>query len=282
MRSRPFGPDGVAVPLVGQGTWELEKADRRAAADALRRGVEAGMAHVDTAEMYGSGAAEEALGEALRGIRDRVFLVSKVLPGNASREGTVAACEGSLRRLRTDRLDLYLLHWPGAHPLEETWAGMDALLRSGKVRAVGVSNFDVDLLEAWWALAGPRGLACDQVLYHVAERAAEHAVIPWCAARGVAVTAYSPFGAGLGPFPPTAEGRRVLGEVAAARGATARRVALAWTVREAPLFTIPRTYTPAHTLDNAAAGDLVLSAAEAALIDAAFPRGPRPAVLPTI
>ncbi len=281
MRTRPFGPAAVPVPLIGQGTWELEKASRPAAVETLRRAIAAGATHVDTAEMYGDGASEEVVGEALRGIRDGVFLVSKVLPGNASREGTVAACERSLRRLRTDRLDAYLLHWPGPHPIEETWAAMDRLLREGKIRAAGVSNFDVDLLDAWWALSGPRGLACNQVLYHLEQRAIEHAVLPWCAGRGVAVVAYSPFGAG-GPFPVGAAGRAVIEDIARSRGVAPRQVALAWTVRAAPVFTIPRTFTLAHALENSAAGDLVLTEPEIARIDGAFPRGRKPRVLPTI
>jgi diketogulonate reductase-like aldo/keto reductase len=263
------------------GTWEAEKGDRRTAVEVLRRGVDAGMAHVDTAEMYGSGRAEEIVGEALRGIRDRVFLVSKVLPGNATRAGTVAACERSLRRLGTDRLDLYLLHWPSEHPLEGTVAGMEDLVRAGKTRAWGVSNFDEALLAETVRIAGPGRVACDQVLHHLEERAIEHAVIPFCEREGIAVVAYSPFGSG-GPFPKDADGRRALERIAAARGVSPRQVALAWTVRRAPVFTIPRTWTLAHALENAAAGDLVLSGEEEDRLDAAFPRGPKPRDLPTI
>lgn len=269
--------------MIGQGTWELEKADRRSAVEAIRRGVDAGMAHLDTAEMYGAGRAEEVVGEALLGIRDRVFLVSKVLPENATREGTVAACERSLRRLRTDRLDLYLLHWPGPHPLEGTVAGMEALRRAGKIRAAGVSNFDEARLEAWRRAGGTGDLlACDQVFYNLEERAVEHAVLPWCEARGAAVVAYSPFAGGTGTFPGSRRGRKVLEDVATARGAAPRQVALAWTVRRAAVFTIPRTFTPAHALENAAAGDLALTDEEVARLDAAFPRGPKPRELPTI
>jgi diketogulonate reductase-like aldo/keto reductase len=281
MRRRPFGPAGVPVPVIGLGTWDLEKADRRAAVAVLRRAADAGAAHWDTAEMYGAGRSEEVLGEALRGIRDRVFLASKVLPGNATRAGTVAACERSLRRLGTDRLDLYLLHWPGPHPLAETAAGMEDLVRAGKVLSWGVSNFDAALLEEMVRVAGPGRVACDQVLYHLEERAVEHSVLPACARHGIALVAYSPFGSG-GPFPKGREGRRVLGEVAAARGAGPRQVALAWTVRREPLFTIPRTFTLAHALENAAAGDLELAEEEVARLDAAFPLGPEPPELPTI
>jgi len=279
---RPFGNTGVEVPVIGQGTWELEKQERRAAVALLRRGVDAGMAHIDTAEMYGDGRSEEVVGEALEGIRDRVFLVSKVLPGNGSRTGTVAACERSLRRLRTDRLDLYLLHWPGPHPIAETVAGMESLRAAGKVRAWGVSNFDERLLDGAERAAGPGRIACNQVFYHLELRAIEHAVIPWCEARGAAVVAYSPFGGGLGPFPATAEGRRALEEIARSRSVAPRQVALAWTVRRPSVFTIPRTYTLAHSMENAAAGDIVLTDAEAARLDAGCPRGPKPAELPTI
>lgn len=279
MIRRPFGATGVEVPVIGMGTWELEKQDRKSAIALLRRGVDAGMAHVDTAEMYGEGRSEEVVGEALEGIRDRVFLVSKVLPGNGSRAGTVEACERSLRRLRTGVLDLYLLHWPGPHPIAETAAGMEALQSAGKIRAWGVSNFDERLLAEAEQAAGPGRIACNQVFYHLDERAIEHAVIPWCEARGIAVVAYSPFGGGTGPFPKSAAGRKALEEIARARGAAPHRP------REGDLpsvFTIPRTYDPAHSLENAAAGDLVLTDAEIARLDAAFPRGPKPAELPTI
>jgi len=255
--------------VIGMGTWDLERADRKSAIETLRRGVDAGMAHVDTAEMYGDGRSEEIVGEALAGIRDRVFLVSKVLPRNADRRGTVAACERSLRRLRTDRLDLYLLHWPSSHPLEETISGMEDLVRAGRILHWGVSNFDEDLLAETVRIAGPGRVACDQVLYHLEERAIEHAVIPFCERNGIAVVAYSPFGSG-GPFPKGAP------------GAASREVALAWTVRRAGVFTIPRTFTLSHALENAAAGDLVLADAEIARLDAAFPLGPKPRELPTI
>jgi diketogulonate reductase-like aldo/keto reductase len=267
---RSFGPTGISVPVLGQGTWQLERTDRRLALDALRRGLDAGMTHVDTAEMYGEGRVEELVAEALAGRRDEVFLVSKVLPENASRAGSVRACEGSLRRLKTDHLDLYLLHWPGDHPLEETLGAFESLREAGKIRAWGLSNFDVDELERARAIAGPGRIACNQVLYHLRERAIEHAVLPWCERHGVALVAYSPFGAG--DFP----GRsRPLREVAEAHGATQRQVALRFLVRHPNVFAIPRAARAAHALENAAAGDLALGAEDLARVDAAFPRGRR-------
>ena len=273
MERRPFGSTKREVAVIGQGTWYIDNADRASAIAALRRGLDLGMTHIDTAELYG--AAEDVVGEAIAGRRDEVFLVSKVVPGNASRHGTLAACERSLARLGTDWLDCYLLHWPGEHPLEDTFEAFEQLEREGKIRSWGVSNFDVDDLDAVLAVAGPGRLACNQVLYHLKERAIEHAVIPWCERHGVAVVAYSPFGHGQFPGPRT-KGGRVLQEIAAAHGATPRQVALRFLVRRASLFTIPKASSPEHAAENAGAGDLRLSEAELALIDEAFPLGPRP------
>lgn len=273
MRTRVFGPTGARVPVVGQGTWQMERSGRAAAVEALRRGLDLGATHIDTAEMYGSGAVEEIVGEAIAGRREDVFLVSKVLPQNASYEGTIRACEASLRRLRTDRLDCYLLHWRGAHPLAETFRAFERLRRDGKIRAWGVSNFDATDLEEAAAIALP---ACNQVLYHIEERAIELDVIPACERRGMAVVGYSPFGS-TASFPDAP----VLWAIAADRGATPRQVALAFLVRRASLFTIPKAARIAHVEENARAGDLVLSEEEVAAIDAAFPRGRRRA-LPTI
>jgi diketogulonate reductase-like aldo/keto reductase len=281
MERQPFGPTRQAVPVIGQGTWFLEHGDRAAALAALRRGLDLGMTHIDTAEMYGSGAAEEIVGEAIAGRRDEVFLVSKVLPQNASRGGTVAACERSLARLRTDRLDCYLLHWRGRHPLADTVAAFEELRDAGKILSWGVSNFDVPDLEEARGIAGDGRLACNQVLYHLRERAIDHAVLPWCERHGVAVVAYSPFGHGDFPGPDTGEGR-ALAEVAAAHGATARQVALRFLVRRPSLFAIPKAARLEHAAENAAAGDLRLTAAELARIDAGFPPGPPPAELPTL
>jgi len=180
MERRPFGPTGREVAVIGQGTWYIEAGDRALAIAALRRGIDLGMTHIDTAELYGEGTAEQMVAEAILGRRDQVFLVSKVLPEHASRSGTVAACERSLARLRTDRLDAYLLHWRGRHPLEDTIAAFERLQREGKILSWGVSNFDVPDLEDASKIAPDGHLVCNQVLYHLRERAIEHAVLPWC------------------------------------------------------------------------------------------------------
>jgi diketogulonate reductase-like aldo/keto reductase len=281
MERRHFGPTQREVAVIGQGTWYIESAKRASAIAALRRGLDLGMTHIDTAEMYGSGVSEEVIAEAIVGRRDEVFLVSKVLPQNASRKGTLVACERSLARLRTDRLDCYLLHWRGQHPLEETIAAFDQLQREGKILSWGVSNFDVSDLEEARGVAGEGRIACNQVLYHLQERAIEHAVIPWCKTHGVAVVAYSPFGHGSFPGPRTAGGR-VLQQIAEAHDATARQVALRFLVRRASLFTIPKASSPGHAAENAGAGDLRLTDAESARIEEAFPVGSRPRTLPVL
>jgi diketogulonate reductase-like aldo/keto reductase len=269
------------VSRIGQGTWYIEQAQRARAIEALRRGLDLGLSHIDTAEMYGDGRSEEIVGEAIAGRRDEVFLVSKVLPHNASRAGTIAACEASLKRLRTDRLDCYLLHWRGSYPLEETFAAFEALQRAGKILSWGVSNFDVEDLDEALDVAGEGKIACNQVLYHLQERAIEHAVIPWCEAHGVTVTAYSPFG--HDDFPePDSLGGKVLAEIAAARGATPRQVALAFLTRLPSVVAIPKAATPRNVEDNAGALSLRLSPAEIERIDAAFPRGRRPRSLPML
>lgn len=259
--------------MIGYGTWQLERDDRRAAIAAVRRAVDAGLTHVDTAEMYGSGHVEELLGEALAGLRERVYLATKVLPEHASRAGTIAACEASLRRLRVEQVDLYLLHWRGEHPLDETIAAFAALREAGKIGAWGVSNFDEADLDDALRVAGPGQIACNQVLYHLGERTIEHAIVPWCARHQVALVAYSPLGAGDFPAPASAGGR-VLAAIATRHGATPHQVALAFLVRAAPVFAIPKAARLAHVDDDAAAGALVLDAADLARIDAAFPRGP--------
>jgi diketogulonate reductase-like aldo/keto reductase len=279
MEQRAFGAARRAVPVIGQGTWFIDDAHRPTAVAALRRGLDHGMTHIDTAEMYGD--AEDVVGEAIAGRRDEVFLVSKVLPSNATRRGTLAACERSLARLRTDRLDCYLLHWPGPHPLAETFAGFERLREQGKIVSWGVSNFDVPELEAAWKVVGEGRIACNQVLYHLEERAIEHAVLPWCEDHGIATVAYSPFGHGR--FPDAhSPGGRLLQEIAARHGATARQVALRFLVRRPSLFTIPKASSPEHAVENAAAGALRLTEAELARIDAAFPLGPRPRRLPML
>ena len=282
MQKRPFGSSAREVAVIGQGTWFIEAGEPSITVAALRRGLDLGMTHIDTAELYGSGAAEELVGQAIAGRRNEVFLVSKVLPNHASRTGVIAACEASLARLGTDRLDCYLLHWRGAYPLHETIAGFEELQRQGKILSWGVSNFDVADLEEVGRIAGRGHPACNQVLYHLQERAIEKAVLPWCERHGVAVVGYSPFGhrGGL-PGHRTSRGR-VLIEIAAAHGATARQVALAFLVRRAPLFTIPKASNPDHTAENAGAGDLRLSEDEIARVDQAFPLDRRARALPTL
>jgi len=276
MEKRAFGPTRFAVPVIGQGTWNME-ADRRAAIAALRRGLDLGLTHIDTAESYGSGRVEDLVGEAIAGRRGEVFLVSKVRPGHATRPGTIAACTRSLQRLRTDYLDCYLLHWPGTHPLEETIAGFEELARRGMIRSWGVSNFDEVEVEEAVRLAGPRRVACNQVLYHLGERAIEHYVIPACERHEIAVVAYSPYGQGRFRSHP------VLEEIARNHGATARQVALRFLVRRPSVLTIPKSARLDHVAENAGAGDLRLNEEEIARIDAAFPAPrPRRRVLPTL
>ena len=272
MQSHHFGPTGRDVAIVGQGTWYIERGQRAAVVGALRRGLDLGMTHVDTAELYGSGAAEQIVGEAIAGRRDEVFLVSKVLPENASRDGTLAACERSLKRLKTDRLDCYLLHWRGRHPLAATIGGFEELQRQGKILSWGVSNFDADDLDEAIEIAGDGAIACNQVLYHLGERGIEHAVVRWCEAHGVAVVGYSPFGHGSFPGAQT-RGGQVLAEIGTTHDATPRQVALAFLTRRPSLFAIPKASSAEHARENAGAGDLRLSDAEIARIDAAFPAG---------
>jgi diketogulonate reductase-like aldo/keto reductase len=279
MEHRRFGSAGRNVSVIGQGTWYIDRAHRASAITALHRGIDLGVTHIDTAEYYGE--AENIVGEAIAERRDGIFLVSKVMPQNASRAGTIAACERSLKRLRTDRLDCYLLHWRGQYPLAETFAGFAALKASGKILSCGVSNFDVADLRDAEAEGGKGEIACNQVLYHLQERAIEHAVLPWCAEHDVAVVGYSPFGHDAFPEPQS-RGGRVLEEIAAPHGVTAHQVALAFLVRSAPLFTIPKASNSAHAADNAGAGDLRLNAAEMARIDAAFPLGRKPRSLPML
>jgi len=281
MERRSFGPTHREVAVIGPGTWYIENAKRAAAIATLRRGLDLGMTHIDTAELYGSGAAEQLVAAAIAGRRDEVFLVSKVLPQNASRKGTILACERSLARLQTNRLDCYLLHWRGQYPLEDTFAAFEQLRQDGKILSWGVSNFDASDLEEARSVVGDDRIACNQVLYHLQERAIEHAVVPWCEQHDVAVVAYSPFGHGSFPGPRTAGGR-VLQEIADAHRATPRQVALRFLLRRPSVFAIPKASTAEHAAENAGAGDLQLSSAELARIDAAFPLGPRPRSLPIL
>jgi len=279
MQTRQFGGIGAEVSVIGQGTWYIDRGDRKKAVAALRRGLDLGMTHIDTAEMYGD--AELVIAEAIAGRRDEVFLVSKVLPSNASRRGTIEACERSLKRLKTDRLDCYLLHWPGSYPLTETVAAFEELVSGGKIRSWGVSNFDIDDLEELSAVADDGRIACNQVLYHLQERAIEHAVIPWCKRNKVAVVAYSPFGHNDFPSPQSKAGQ-MLQTIADAHSASPRQVALAFLTRDPDVFAIPKASNAEHAADNAAAGQLALSADEIALLDKTFPRGPKPRGLPML
>jgi diketogulonate reductase-like aldo/keto reductase len=280
VKQKKFGNNRPEVSVIGQGTWYLDRGDRKAAIAALHRGIETGMTHIDTAEMYGD--AELVIADAIAGLaREKLFLVSKVLPSNASRRGTITACERSLKRLKTDHLDCYLLHWRGSYPFEETVAAFDELVSAGKIRSWGVSNFDSDDLDELLGVAGDGKIACNQVLYHLQERAIEHAVIPWCEKHGTAVVAYSPFG--HNDFPSArSKGGEVLQSIADTHKATARQVALAFLTRAPSVLAIPKASSAEHAADNAAAGDLTLSAAEIAALDKAFPRGPKPRGLPML
>ncbi|HEY3356650.1 MAG TPA: aldo/keto reductase [Polyangia bacterium] len=282
MKRRAFGWTGVPVPVIGQGTWKLEADPRAQALAAIRRGLDAGMTHVDTAEIYGEGRVEELVGEALLERRDEVFLVTKVAPGHASYAGTIAACEASLARLRTDHVDCLLLHWPGTHPLEDTIAAFERLVEQGKTRCYGVSNFDARELDRAVALAGAGRIACNQVLYNLADRFIERDVLPECERHAVAVVGYSPFGSGRGRLPaPASPAGRALAAVAGAHDATVRQVVLAFLTRHDALFAIPKSGDPAHVDENARAGDLTLTAAEAHALAQALP-APTGRELPTI
>ena len=235
MQQRPFGPTGVRAGVVGQGTWEMER-DPAAAVAALRLGIDLGMTHIDTAEMYGSGRVEEIVGEAVASRRDEVFLATKVLPTNGTRRGTVEACQRSLKRLGTDYVDLLLLHWPSRYPLHETVAGFEELRTAGRIRFWGVSNFDARQVES---AAAAGSVACNQVLYHLEERSIEHEVLPACVRAGAALVGYSPFGQGYFPA-----GNAVLREVADAHGATPGEVALAFSSASPGPSSSPRPSAP--------------------------------------
>lgn len=279
MKQKAFGNMGAQVSMIGQGTWYIDHGDRAAAVAALRKGLDLGMTHIDTAEMYGD--AELVVADAMDGRRDEVFLVSKVLPSNASRRGTVQACERSLKRLKTDRLDCYLLHWRGQYPLVETAAAFEELVAAGKIRSWGVSNFDASDLAEMVDAAGEGRIACNQVLYHLNERAIEHSVIPWCEAHGVAVVAYSPFGHDDFPGAQSAGGK-VLQQIAARHGATPRQVALAFLTRWPSVFAVPKASASGHAAENAGAGDVTLTENDIGALDEAFPLGREPRSLPMI
>jgi diketogulonate reductase-like aldo/keto reductase len=267
---RPFGPLPDLVPVVGQGTWIMgDTRNRGSEVATLRAGIAAGATHLDTAELYGG--AEDLVGEAIKGLRrEDLFIVSKVLPSNASAKGTIRACETALRRIGTSYLDVYLLHWRGSYPLEDTFGAMERLIEQGKIRALGVSNFNVSDLEEAESALGSGRIVCNQVLYHLEERYIDGGLVDYCAKRNIAVVGYSPFGHGQFPRAASAGGR-ALAEVAARVGATPRQVALAFLTRKAPLFTIPKASSVAHAQENAGALSLKLGPADLKALDAAFP-----------
>lgn len=260
-------PGGEAVPALGLGTWHMGErgADRAAEADALRCGIDLGMTLIDTAEMYGSGGAEEVVADAIRGRRDRVFLVSKVLPFNAGRDGTVEACEASLSRLGVETIDLYLLHWPGSYPLTETLAGFDDLRRAGKIRHWGVSNFDTSEMQDLLSAESGGACATNQVLYNLSRRGVEYDLLPWCTARAMPVMAYSPLEQGR------LAGHAALAEVAGRHGVGELQVALAWVLARDGVIAIPKAARPDHVRQNRAALDIRLTADDRVALDRAFP-----------
>ncbi|MCO5081912.1 MAG: aldo/keto reductase [Rhizobiaceae bacterium] len=260
-------PAGEMVPVLGQGTWNMgdDSRRRRDEADALRLGIDLGMTLIDTAEMYANGGSEEVVGEAISGRRDRIFLVSKVLPSNASRRGVEAACERSLKRLGTDRIDLYLLHWRGRVPLSETVEAFEALKAAGKIRHWGVSNFDTDDMEELEALPAGRNVQTNQVLYNLTRRGIEFDLLPWSRERGIPTMAYSPVEQGaLG-------GDRRLKAIAERHGATPAQIALAWVMRDDGVIAIPKASRQEHVRDNRAALDIRLTPQDLADLDAMFP-----------
>ena len=260
-------PSGESVPQLGQGTWHMGESGRARKEEiaAVRLGLDLGMTLIDTAEMYGNGGAEEVVAEAVAGRREECFIVSKVLPENATRAGTIAACGRSLKRLKTDRIDLYLLHWRGGPKLEETLAGFEALIASGEIRYWGVSNFDVDDMEELFRLAGGASCATNQVLYNLRRRGIEAGLLPWCRKRAIPIMAYSPF----------EQGRllrdRTLTAVAIRHRATTAQIALAWVLRQADMMAIPKSSTEAHVQENRAALDIALSAQDLAELAKTFP-----------
>ncbi len=269
---KPFSWTAGAVSAIGQGTWEMEgsPAQEKRSIEALRLGIELGMTHIDTAEMYGGGRVEELVGEAIAGQREKVFLVSKVLPSNASYKGSLRACERSLKRLKTDHLDLYLLHWTSSYPIGETMRALEELVANGSTRFIGVSNFDVEQLQAAERALAHVRIACNQVLYHLGDRGIERRLIPYCRQREIAMVAYSPFGHQKFPSPSSKAGR-VLAEISARHQRTPRQVVLNFLTREPNLFTIPKSSNLEHVRENAGGAGWQLTREDLAAIDSAFP-----------
>lgn len=260
-------PNGETVPQLGQGTWRMGESARARKDEVatLKLGLDLGLTLIDTAEMYGNGGAEMVVAEAVAGRREECFIVSKVLPENATKAGTIAACERSLKRLKTDRIDLYLLHWRGEPSLEESLAGFEALKASGSIRHWGVSNFDVGDMEELFRLAGGAACATNQVLYNLRRRGIEAGLLPWCRERAIPIMAYSPF----------EEGRllreRVLTQVAIRHRASTAQIALAWILRQGDMMVIPKTSTEARVRENRAALDIELTERDLAELAKAFP-----------
>ncbi|WP_047014068.1 aldo/keto reductase [Paenibacillus sp. IHB B 3415] len=266
-------PDGAVLPRLGQGTWTMGEhaANRAEEIAALRHGVELGMNLIDTAEMYGDGRSEELVGEAVQGIRDKVFLVSKVYPHNAAGAALIRSCEASLKRLGTDHLDLYLLHWRGTLPLEETVEGMEALVASGKIARWGVSNFDTPDMQELLRIPGGNHCAVNQVLYHLGSRGIEHELLPWLSGHKIPVMAYSPL-AQAGTLRKGLTENETVQRIARNHEATPLQILLAWSIREAAVMAIPKAGTRQHVEENAAAGKLVLTSDELWQLDDAFPQ----------
>jgi len=265
MLEREFGSTGVKVPVIGQGTWQM----RRNSLEALRTGIELGMTHIDTAEMYSG--SEEIIADAIRGIRNQIFLVSKVLPSNASPKGTLRACDASLKRLRTEYLDVYLLHWwSGSHPVAETMRAMEEIVAAGKIRYIGVSNFDVDRLKQAQKALTREKIMCNQVIYHLRSRGIENHVLPYCESQDIAVVGYSPFGQGDFPSPASKPGK-VLQTIGDRHGKTPHQVALNFLTRRKSLFAIPKASRIEHVRENAGGTGWKLTEDDLKLIDNAFP-----------
>ena len=265
MQTRLFASTGVKVPVIGQGTWQMKKDGL----EALRAGIDLGMIHIDTAEMYTG--SEELIAEAMRGIRNRIFLVSKVSPSNASYKGTLRACDASLKRLRTDYLDVYLLHWwSGSHPIADTMRAMEELVTAGKIRHIGVSNLDVDQLKQAQKGLKREKIVCNQVLYHLRSRSVESQVLPYCESQNIAVVGYSPFGKGNFPAPTGKQGK-ALQTIAERHGKTPRQVALNFLTRRKSLFAIPKASNVDHVRENAGGTGWELAPDDLRLIDSVFP-----------
>jgi diketogulonate reductase-like aldo/keto reductase len=275
MIKRKFGWTGVEVPIIGQGTWMIDgdpETESRAI-QTLRLGLDLGMSHIDTAEMYGEGHVEELVGKAIAGRRDEIFLVSKVLPANASYDGTLKACERSLKRLKTDWLDLFLLHWRGSYPLSETMRAMEKLVAEGLVKYIGVSNFDVeDLMEAEQVLQTEQ-IACNQVLYNLRDRGIEPRLLPYCSKKRIAVVGYAPFGHGNFPSSSSREGKLLI-EIGRRHNRTPKQVALNYLTRHPSTFTIPKTTRSERVKENSGGVGWQLTEDEANEIDRAFPVPP--------